>query len=287
MSDSKELGDALERAVRAIEELVIKSDPALSRSRFKITPNAVISRNGERYQIDILVTVNEGTGYETSHLFECKNRKEPASQNDVTLLAEKVRVLRAAKGTLISREFTSCAKAKAESAGVELAAFSDEVWFPITAIESVRFGYRFPRFSAPLVFRRHPRGEAAAPDWDAVACRFRGRELDYRTLIHQLVANKLNNAGVFAKGAGTHTGEAHCAFDFEEGELLIGDWDVSSIELDFGYSVSVYPAYLVSTFSIDRKGRFARFEYAPDEVDGTKLALEITAPPARVVDDSG
>ena len=275
MSEAKELGDALERAVRAIEETIIRSDPGLSGAPFKIVPNAVITQNGERYEIDVHVTVNDGSSYQTVHFFECKNRKEPASQADVTLLADKVRILGASRGILVSKAFTSCARAKAQSTGIELYPFSDDVWFPLTAVESVRFGYHFPKCNTRII-QCGPGDRPAPAEWKDAICKFRSRESTFTAFAHYLAAYKLNKMGVFSRHSGNHSGNAKCAFDFEEGELIIGDWDVATIELDFDYSVSLYPACLVSTFSVEKKGRHARWEYGQDEVDGTRLALEIT-----------
>lgn len=275
MSNPHQVGGALERAVRAIEEMVIRSDPGLSRAPFSIRPNAIITRDGMRYEIDILVTVNEGSPYQTIHLFECKNRKEPVSQADVTILADKVRELSAARGTLISREFTSCAKAKAASTGTELVPFDDAVWFPLTAIQTEGVGFNFTRCQSQ-VFRRTPLEHRPDPDWKVAICRHRSRQVAFSIFVHELATAKLLEQKSFHRPPGTYTGTLDCCLEFDEGELLIGDWDVCAINVDFDYAITIRTARLVSTFSVEKRGRFARFECEPDEVDGTKLAVEIT-----------
>lgn len=83
-------GAALERAVHAIEEMVIRENPALAEAPFLLELNAVLSVNGVRHEIDLLVRINSGIFYEAMHLFECKNRADPACKSDVMLLAAKV-----------------------------------------------------------------------------------------------------------------------------------------------------------------------------------------------------
>jgi hypothetical protein len=67
----------------------------------------------------------------------------------------------------------------------------------------------------------------------------------------------------------------------DAGELLVGEWDVCALDLDFDYVVDVQAMRVVSTFSIEKRGRFARLEAPPDEVTGSRIALEVVGPPEK------
>lgn len=149
MSDSAEKGDALERATRAIEEMVIRAQPGIAQAPFSIQPRAHLKKGDQAFEIDLLVRINEKSPYETQHFFECKNWKDPVDRNVVTIFARKMTALGAARGTIIGRKFTSEAVLEAkQTPNLELVAFTDDVWSPFRA-PSVKFrtdAHIFPTF---------------------------------------------------------------------------------------------------------------------------------------------
>jgi hypothetical protein len=103
--------------------------------------------------------------------------------------------------------------------------------------------------------------------------------LPFVHLAQELANQWLQESGAFQKGVGSHTGSGNPAWAFAPGELIVGAWEVDTVTLDFDYSISIRPARLVSTFSIERRGRFARFECDPDPMDGTLFGVEVLGKP--------
>ncbi len=176
MNEANEKGAALERATKAIEEMVIRSHPGLAQAPLSIRPNAIIVRNGVRHEIDPLVRINEGSPYETLQIFECKNWQEPVDKNAVTIFADKVEALNAARGTLIGRSFTRDAKAQAQSKSkLELVTFDEDIWLPLSTMHLQGTGYHLTRFKAH-VGRPVGTPDIPEPEWTSAACRYAGRE---------------------------------------------------------------------------------------------------------------
>src|SRR4051812_39516767 len=98
-------GDALEEAVHLIETVLLRSNPTLKEATLKIEIKKKTYIKGVRREIDIYVSLDLRNGYELTYIFECKNRKQSASANDITIFAEKIDVVNAQKGYFIARKF--------------------------------------------------------------------------------------------------------------------------------------------------------------------------------------
>lgn len=81
------------------------------------------------------------------------------------------------------------------------------------------------------------------------------------------------------KDTGVHKGSGQPAREMDPGALVAGAWDVVLVHLDFDYVVKIRPERLVSTFSIDKRGRFARFECDTDDEDKDDIAVEVLGKP--------
>jgi hypothetical protein len=106
-------GKALERAVRAIEELILRCRPEFSEQSFRIESNKILTVAGVRHEIDLHVTVLLGAGYDSVFIFECRNRREKVDKNDIIVFAEKISASRAQRGFFVALGYTADAAAQA------------------------------------------------------------------------------------------------------------------------------------------------------------------------------
>jgi hypothetical protein len=114
MSTPAEKGDALERAVRAIEETILRSFPGYSESAFRIEGKKILVVSGVHHEIDLYVTVSLGPGYDAIFIFECKNWQEKIGKNEIIVFAEKVKVANAQRGFFVAKSYTADAIAQAQ-----------------------------------------------------------------------------------------------------------------------------------------------------------------------------
>src|ERR1700688_2948523 len=105
MSTPAQKGDALQRAVRAIEQHIISTNPSLSEKTFIVEEKKIICVGGVHHEIDIHVTVDPAPGYAAIHIFECKNWKKPVGKSEVIDFSEKIKAVNAANGYFIAKSF--------------------------------------------------------------------------------------------------------------------------------------------------------------------------------------
>lgn len=120
-------GDALEDAVRMIEMVILDADPYAEDSPITIEPKKIVVVEGVKHEIDIYITINNGKGYTSTFIFECKNWQDKVDKNEIIIFARKVADVRATRGFFVARRFTTDAIAQAERDGIELLTADDVV----------------------------------------------------------------------------------------------------------------------------------------------------------------
>lgn len=111
--NSIEKGHALEKAVHAIEQVILESSPMYSEHTFRIESRKIVRVDDVGHEIDLYVSVDPGGGYTSTFIFECKNWVERVGKNEIIVFSEKIAATRAQQGFFIAREFTRDAIAQA------------------------------------------------------------------------------------------------------------------------------------------------------------------------------
>ena len=112
MPDEK--GRALERAVHAIEAVILESSPSLCEKQFRIEMRKHLNVGGVHHEIDIFVTVEIAKGYSNAtFIFEVKNWETPVGKNEIIIFTEKIDAAVAQHGYFIAKAFTKDAEAQA------------------------------------------------------------------------------------------------------------------------------------------------------------------------------
>ena len=114
MTVPDEKGRELERAVQAIEAVILKSSPALCEQPFRIEARKRINVGGVHHEIDIFGTVEAAKGYTSTFIFECKNWEAAVGKNDIIVFSEKINAVSAQRGYFVAKAFTKDAAAQAE-----------------------------------------------------------------------------------------------------------------------------------------------------------------------------
>jgi hypothetical protein len=109
----EEKGRALERAVHAIEAVILESSPSLREKPFRIEMRKTLSVGGVHHEIDVFVTVEIAKGYDATFIFESKNWATPVGKNEIIVFAEKIDAAVAQTGYFIAKAFTKDAEAQA------------------------------------------------------------------------------------------------------------------------------------------------------------------------------
>ena len=114
MNTPLQKGDALETAVRAIENVILRTVPALAENTFLIHGKKILIVDDVRHEIDLWVEVDLGKGYNTLFIFECKNWESKVDKNEIIIFSKKIEVSRAQKGFFVAKSFTKDTLAQAK-----------------------------------------------------------------------------------------------------------------------------------------------------------------------------
>ena len=107
-------GDALEEAVRLIEETILQNSPVTKDAIITIEPKKIVIADNVKHEIDLFITIDLGKGYKSTFIFECKNWEEAVGKNEIIVFSEKIKVVQAQKGYFIARSFGTYAVAQAK-----------------------------------------------------------------------------------------------------------------------------------------------------------------------------
>jgi hypothetical protein len=116
MITSRQKGDDLERAVRAIELAVLRQAPSYHEKAVRIEGKKKFkSSAGVPHEADIWVSVEWAAGYEATFIFECKNWKRKVGKKEAVDFARKVEDAKAQRGFLVAATLTKGAQAIVKS----------------------------------------------------------------------------------------------------------------------------------------------------------------------------
>jgi hypothetical protein len=273
-------GDALENAVRGIENLLLSLSPSLQQETYKIESKKIISVGDVHHEIDVFISVDLGSGYKSVFIFECKNWKDPVGKNEVIVFSEKIGVCQAQWGCIVAKSFTSDAEnqAKKDPRIKLFHATEHDVSLPAP----FEFFIRLPRFTKVAVGLK-ARGSTStnftSVKFDEARVLLVGLSLTMRELFELLgkpaCTVDLFNSMIDAVPEGTYGRTVRHERTFNAGELYVNEQDIGVAVFDVEYQVLVKRRAIISHFEIESRGRFLDFEpmQVGDEFIGWQVAI--------------
>lgn len=279
-SESNAKGRKLEQAVKSILEVILDSAPEVKGKDCTIETNVLDRSSGVHHEIDVLVTTNSNSDFETKWIFECKNWSQPVDKDVVTVLADKVEALRASKGFLVAHSLTRGAEAQLQKKErLKFIRCQENFSGPLV---DVQLTHTYTD-SLPIVGKIHFRDRFCSSDlppldYSQPSCRWFGHAVDFAKFIENEVGklmkqDLLDRAGQY-NHLGTHWGYQHVILDMEYRELELNGFAVDSLELPLFYFVTTARAKIHSKFELEGKGRFISFESPEHDKDGEKLEFQ-------------
>jgi hypothetical protein len=276
-------GRVLEKFVRIFQEIIIKSDPRLKTADCSVETNKILVVNGVRHEIDVLVTMFAKSAYESTWIFECKNRGKSVSKNDVIVLSEKVRALSATRGCLIAKSFSASAEAQArQDPRLRLVPCTEEFESVLNNFELTLAAHEFTSVQVRVKERGvAPRADLRVHDLTGTdtICYLKKVPLIFNAMIidhaDTLVLAERNANQARYRLEGTHSGRCVMRQSFGPGELLINDLDVEHMELDVHFNVRSQRLRILSKFEVKGQGRAISFEAVEDAFPGSKIEVTL------------
>ncbi len=274
-------GKELERAVRFIQETVLKLDPKLSGIPFSIETNKVVEKLGVRHEIDVLVKTLLESPYQSVSVFECKDWKKPVGKNEVIILAEKIDILAASRGFLVARKITKDAAAQIKRDGrIIFVQATEDFLSPLNDLQLMHASYEM----LPIRLCTKERGVPVKEypdslDWKNAEFRANGKPLSFltflRPFVDKLVLEKSPETRAIQQQVGSHFDKRAQKIVFEPGELTINGRDQESMSIEVQFFVNVERRKLVSKFELKDQGRCFSFAPIPEILPGKSLQIDV------------
>lgn len=279
---AKEKGNQLEEAIERIEHAILGKHAGKGRPDIQIERNKRLKINGIGYEVDLLVTLNPDTNYETKFVFECKNwYAKKVRKNEVTDLIDTVEALEANKGYLMAKEFNSGAINKAkECKRIELLSVNDDI---IAVYKEVRM-HSMPIIEECLlsVYLVDSRSKLIDLKPEDIIVNSTGSKYSLWKVLFENEKNKnkiLKDCAEYydkkeEKGWINFDGRAE--YEFEKPIDFKGK-SFNNYLVRIEGKMFVYDEKLVSRYDIDKKGRYCVYEYLDkDGVVKTFSKTEVT-----------
>lgn len=268
MITSQQKGDALERAVKAIELAILRQSPSYHEKTIRIEgKKSFKSSAGVPHEVDISVTVEIASGYEATYIFECKNWTRKVGKREVSDFARKIVDANAQKGFLVAAALTKGAEAMVRSEprmdwlmARELSA--DEV------PERVRRFYGVFSETIDVYYNivQQENGTPQAIDPKAATFTLHGKTEDLGTYLRGW-ADEVKKPTT----EGVHPFEAVRRYSADEG-LTLDSQPIREISASGNVRVTYIPGVIISRFEVATRGRVA--QCAVNFPDGTRVVMQ-------------
>ncbi|HXT13493.1 MAG TPA: hypothetical protein VN873_18215 [Candidatus Angelobacter sp.] len=272
-------GASLERAVKFIQEAILKNDPKLKGIEFTIESNKVCVISGVRHELDVFVKTCPGSPYESSWIFECKNWRKTVGKNEVIILAEKVHALNASKGFLVAKKISKFAEAQIKrDERIKFIRCHDD-FLGTLGIELTHSVHN----PLPIQAWFKERGVAAEGlrklKLEDITCRLNNQPINFLSYIEKLTKDEMEVDGrensTRYSYVGGHWGERCIEVVYSSGECILNGVELESMTLGFRFFVTVSRHKMRSKFELEGHGRMFSFEPIEDIIPGKPLEVVI------------
>ncbi len=262
---AKEKGSALEDAVRAIEDTILRSSPGLAEGTFRIQSNRIINSGGVRHEIDIFVTAALPNGYEATFIFECKNWQAKVSKNEIIVFTEKIASVGAQRGFFVARAFTKDARSQAAK-DIRVKLLTASHIKPVVAVKfpqivqthigatKVHVQFGIPSFSTtPL---------ASLPELGSQILMVGAEHMIASEYINRWVDkvrhDEVSRMDISTMEDGEYTIQLSSEVQFADGEASIDGFTLRQLSVVGTAQVAIVRAQILSIFEVETRGRLLK-----------------------------
>ena len=285
-SDDK--GRALERAVHALERAILRDSPGFSERMFRVEPRKILVRDGVRHEIDLYVSIDVTPVHSVVYVFECKNWAAPVGKNEIIIFSEKIAAADAQRGFFIAKAFTKDAEAQAaKDTRIELLIANEpelediqgtvgdcaQIMINPCAVRDVEF---FQKVLGQRV------GTPAKIDPSTALLFIDGQPKSLIDWIKELGDCAFERAVIKTDTTETPNGrypsKFQSDFGFEDINVTVDGTRYIYLHLEGEGSFDVMRPQIVSSFDVEKRGRFVHFLFSNDHFR-SEVDLTITGRP--------
>lgn len=266
-NESQKKGDALEEAVRWLEQTILEQSPGTKDTAITIESKKIVIIDGVKHEIDLFITLNPGSSYKSVFIFECKNWEEAVGKNEIIVFSEKIDAVQAQKGYFIATRFGEYAIAQAKKdRRIELREASTEVDTLPSFIANFHILHTTP-LNINLHFKVIPAANknlVNLPITKAVKVRWKNEELpydDFARRIYTIIKDETMNHEPTANfSEGSYSYERTQTFSFSPNELFMNELECREIDAHVIWEALIIRPLIVSKFDIKERGKVITLE---------------------------
>jgi restriction endonuclease len=255
-------GDELEDAVHLIETVILRSNPNTKEATITIEAKKRVTVQGVRSEIDVYISVDLGNDLKLVYIFECKNREETVSKNDVLVFNDKIQEVGAQKGYFVAKKYGIDAINMAKRyQRIELLKATDEFEELPDVVKHLHYVHHTP-LSAVLSFVMQtddPQKVGKLTVTNESKVRLRDEELLLSVLTERIRQNVLDEVmsheptGTFSAGAYTY--DRPKKYTFGRNELFVDGYEGLELNAQVSWETQVIRPRVISTFDIEKRER--------------------------------
>lgn len=284
---SRKKGNTLEAIVSKIESFILRSKN-IPRDAIEIEKNRIFIIDGERYEIDVWISIDHGSGYNAEFAFECKNWSKKVGPKEILWFAAKLDRIPANKGYVVAKDYTSNAVLEAErNPRIELLRVDIEknylgpIPFEFHAIHNTEKKHAEVDFVAHDANNSGKRIEISN---EALVIRKGGKQETVAEFMKPILEDlEKESISVFPSGnlsPGVHKHLHSTTLNFKRGELLVDaatkiDVKTIMIELELNIEVIALPVNTLSSI----EGRGELWEFESTKIGSADIQFEIYRKP--------
>jgi hypothetical protein len=262
-------GNALEYAVKAIEQSILRMQPGAAGCDFTIECKKLIKVGGVPHEIDVYVTVHFGPKYQSIFIFECKNWAKPIDKNHIIIFSEKISASGAAQGYFVAKSFTAGARGQADK-DKRVTLLTVEEHDPL--LLAPNFSQSGMSCSPPvsISFKVTARdgselgpGRPIEKDDLSVQVSYKGNLTTLEEVVTSIaddVVKKNFHKLSEIKQPGEHLASTQFVEEFSTGHLEILGKDIAKIEGTVAVKLFVYNEVIECSFDVATRGRVIQFK---------------------------
>lgn len=252
-------GDALEDAVRAIENAILSAAPGYAEGTFAIQGKRIFNAGGVRHEVDIHVTASLPVGYDAVFIFECKNWSSKVGKNELIVFSEKIAMAGAQRGFFVAASFTRDARAQAKK-DQRIQLLTASHFEPVTRVE-------FPQLhllnigatEAQVTFTGFGTKPVRQLDLNGQIFTVNGQAHPAPEYMNQLTAkirdSHMKRLASDSMSEGRHKVSFADVVDFEAGEALLGNAPIKCVAVKGVTDISLTLGSVLSVFEVETRGR--------------------------------
>lgn len=273
LTKAQKKGNALEEALHYLETTFLYNNPATKDADITIETKKIVIVKGVKHEIDLFITIDNGRGFRSIFIFECKNWEKHIGKILIPDFSEKIKAVNAQRGYFIAKSFSRYARAQAaQDSRIELLTVNTELEsLPplITTYHIVHNQVLQGNVAVRIITLDPKKGRTRAfSDECSVTCQ--GKEYllrGFKEHIQNIVISEIVDplpTGMLSEGVYKY--DRTKQLTYQRGELFVDGQEYFILDAHLIWETHIIRPKLIAKFDIQTRGRVFSVEFDKEKL---------------------